>query len=96
MADPIHLEAEDLSAAMAAWRANVPDAVTYPELSAADDVATTQVLAAIAHWPGEHRTMATNREDAANRFSAAAAAATRILTTGDEDGAGAIAMVEDV
>lgn len=82
---------------MAAWLANVPDVVTYPELTAApDDAATAAVLAAIADWPGEHTTMASDRDDKATRFVNAASATTRIEVGADDDNAVRISSREGV
>lgn len=93
MSDPHtpHIDPDGLGAAIAAWQADIPRTVAYPELAAApDDAATAAVLAAIAHWPGEHTTMARDRDDRATRFAAAAAATARIEVAADDDNAAAI------
>lgn len=93
----VHIDTDGLHAAVAAWRSDVPAAVAYPELTAAsDDAATAAVLAAIAHWPGEHTTMAGDRDDKATRFVNAASATTRIEVGADDDNAVRISSIEGV
>lgn len=99
MSDPHtpHIDPEGLGAAIAAWQADVPATVAYPELAAApDDAATAAVLAAIARWPGEHTTMARDRDEKATRFAAAASATTRIEGGADDDNAMRIRSIEGV
>ena len=97
MSDEVRLEAEGLQSAMATWRSGVPAAVPYPEVPAdVEDVATAGVLAAIAHWPAEHRMMATHRETAASKLEAAANATTGVLSASDQDGAARITASQDV
>lgn len=90
-----HIDPAGLGAAMSAWRADVPATVAYPELTAApDDAATAAVLAAIAHWPGEHTSMAGAREDKAARFVNAASATIHIEVAADDDNAVHISSIE--
>lgn len=99
MGDPHtpHIDPEGLGTAMAAWRADVPATVAYPELSAGpDDAATAAVLAAMAHWPGEHTTMSTRRADKATRFAGAASATIGIEVAADDDNAARISAIEGV
>jgi hypothetical protein len=94
MSDEVHL-APELEAAMAAWRADVPGLVAYPELPVGvDDAATAAVLAAMAHWPTEHTTMGTHREATAAKLQGATTATTAIVSAADDDGAARIAAVE--
>lgn len=92
-----HIDPEGLGAAMAAWQAVVPATVAYPELTAApDDAATAAVLAAIGHWPGEHTTMASQRDDKAARFVNAASATTRIEVGADAENAVRISSIDGI
>ncbi|OBS04036.1 hypothetical protein A9W98_06635 [Mycobacterium gordonae] len=92
-----HIDPEGLGAAIAAWQADVPAAVAYPELTAApDDAATAAVLASIAHWPGEHTAMAGDRDDKATRFVNAASATTHIEVAADDDNGVRISSIEGV
>lgn len=90
MSDAVHVDVEGLEAAIASWRADVPKAVPYELPTGADDVATTAVLAAMAHWPVEHAMMAAHRETSASRLHTATNATTGILTTTDDEGAAQI------
>lgn len=99
MADEIHAETEPLAAAVAAWRADVPATVAFPELPAAADVedsATAGVLAAMAHWPGEHATMGTHREASASALHTATTATIGILTETEDENAAVLAAIKDV
>ena len=87
MSDEVHGDVEGLDAAMGAWRASVPRAVAYELPTGAEDAASASVLAAIAHWPAEHVTMAAHRETAASKLHTAANATADILTAADDDGA---------
>ncbi|WP_084055106.1 hypothetical protein [Mycobacterium avium] len=92
-----HIDPEGLGAAVAAWRADAPATVAYPELTAPlDDAATAAVLAAMAHWPGEHTTMATHRAGKATWFAGAASATIGIEVAADDDNAARIAAIEGV
>jgi len=95
MSEAVYLAVDELGAAMAAWRANVPGAVAHPELPAGiDDAASAAVLTAMAPWPAEHAVMATDREGAATRLEGATTATTTIVSTADDDAAVHIAAVE--
>jgi hypothetical protein len=93
MSDEVSLETDGLRVTMAAWRASVPKAVPYVLPSGADDGASAAVLAAMAHWPPEHATMAADREAAASALHAATGATTAILTAADDEGAAGVTAV---
>lgn len=90
MGDAIHEEIDDLAATMNEWRASVPSAVAFLPPVAADDVATTAVLAGMVDWRVEHQAMGEHRASCASALHAATTATSIILANADEAGAAGI------
>ncbi|MEE6140116.1 hypothetical protein SKC41_27805 [Mycobacterium sp. 050128] len=90
MGDAIHDETDDVAATMNEWRASVPSAVAFVPPVAADDAATTAVLAGMADWRVEHQVMGEHRESCASALHAATTATSAILANADDVAAAGI------
>lgn len=90
MADVIQLKPEELTEAVAEWRADVPGPLLYPSLPAATDPATTAVCAAMAPWAAQFAALDAERAALASKMVGAASATQSILCSADEAGAARI------